>query len=438
MNLVLDFLKNKLKLNNNDSIVIGVSAGPDSMCLLYLLLKLREELHFQIIVAHINHNVRVESEEEERFLKNYCTDHNVIFEKLKIEEYGKENFHAYARNIRYKFYEDLIKKYNAKYLMTAHHGDDLIETILMRLVRGSNLAGYQGIPMISQRENYLLVRPLLFVTKDEIKKFDDLNNILYRIDKSNTSSKYTRNRYRMKVLPFLKEENKDVHLKFLKFSNMLESATKYLEKVVDITYNRICRDKKLNIREFLKEDDFIKNLILEKLLKNIYNDLSCLEEKHLVLLKDFIFRSKTGSTMDLPLGVHARINYGYLSFVKKEIKKDYCVPLEDGLILPNGFKFIKLESIENGNDTLHLDSSLVSMPLYVRNKRDGDFIELKGTNGKRKVSDIFIDLKVNREDRNSYPIVVDSKDKIIWIPKLKKSKYDSKNYEKCDIIFKCL
>lgn len=438
MNLVLDFLKNKLKLNNNDSIVIGVSAGPDSMCLLYLLLKLREELHFQIIVAHINHNVRVESEEEERFLKNYCTDHNVIFEKLKIEEYGKENFHAYARNIRYKFYEDLIKKYNAKYLMTAHHGDDLIETILMRLVRGSNLAGYQGIPMISQRENYLLVRPLLFVTKDEIKKFDDLNNILYRIDKSNTSSKYTRNRYRMKVLPFLKEENKDVHLKFLKFSNMLESATKYLEKVVDITYNRICRDKKLNIREFLKEDDFIKNLILEKLLKNIYNDLSCLEEKHLVLLKDFIFRSKTGSTMDLPLGVHARINYGYLSFVKKEIKKDYCVPLEDGLILPNGFKFIKLESIENGNDTLHLDSSLVSMPLYVRNKRDGDFIELKGTNGKRKVSDIFIDLKVNREDRNSYPIVVDSKDKIIWIPKLKKSKYDSKNYEKYDIIFKCL
>lgn len=438
MDLVLDFLKNKLKLNNNDSIVIGVSAGPDSMCLLYLLLKLREELHFQIIVAHINHNVRVESEEEERFLKNYCTDHNVIFEKLKIEEYGKENFHAYARNIRYKFYEDLIKKYNAKYLMTAHHGDDLIETILMRLVRGSNLAGYQGIPMISQRENYLLVRPLLFVTKDEIKKFDDLNNILYRIDKSNTSSKYTRNRYRMKVLPFLKEENKDVHLKFLKFSNMLESATKYLEKVVDITYNRICRDKKLNIREFLKEDDFIKNLILEKLLKNIYNDLSCLEEKHLVLLKDFIFRSKTGSTMDLPLGVHARINYGYLSFVKKEIKKDYCVPLEDGLVVPNGFKFIKLESIENGNDTLHLDSSLVSMPLYVRNKRDGDFIELKGTNGKRKVSDIFIDLKVNREDRNSYPIVVDSKDKIIWIPKLKKSKYDSKNYEKCDIIFKCL
>ncbi len=438
MNLVLDFLKNKLKLNNNDSIVIGVSAGPDSMCLLYLLLKLREELHFQIIVAHINHNVRVESEEEERFLKNYCTDNNVIFEKLKIEEYGKENFHAYARNIRYKFYEDLIKKYNAKYLMTAHHGDDLIETILMRLVRGSNLAGYQGIPMISQRENYLLVRPLLFVTKDEIKKFDDLNNILYRIDKSNTSSKYTRNRYRMKVLPFLKEENKDVHLKFLKFSNMLESATKYLEKVVDITYNRICRDKKLNIREFLKEDDFIKNLILEKLLKNIYNDLSCLEEKHLVLLKDFIFRSKTGSTMDLPLGVHARINYGYLSFVKKEIKKDYCVPLEDGLVVPNGFKFIKLESIENGNDTLHLDSSLVSMPLYVRNKRDGDFIELKGTNGKRKVSDIFIDLKVNREDRNSYPIVVDSKDKIIWIPKLKKSKYDSKNYEKCDIIFKCL
>lgn len=112
--------------------------------------------------------------------------------------------------------------------------------------------------------------------------------------------------------------------------------------------------------------------------------------------------------------------------------------LEDGLVLPNGFKFIEYSGDGKGNDTLHLNSSNIALPLYVRNKKNGDYIELKGLNGKKRVSDIFIDSKINKLDRNIYPVVVDSSDKIVWIPKLKKSKYDSKNNEKCDIIYKCL
>ena len=142
--------------------------------------------------------------------------------------------------------------------------------------------------------------------------------------------------------------------------------------------------------------------------------------------------------LSLPNSIICVVEYDYLRFKQVSEEFDYKFELVDGLELPNGMKFTKLNGNENGNDTLHISSSEVELPLYVRNKKDGDIIELKGMNGKRKVSDIFIDNKINKLERNSYPVVVDSNDIIIWIPKLKKSKYDSQNSEKCDIMFKCL
>ena len=437
MDLVLKFLKEEIKLNKSDKVVIGVSTGPDSMFLLNLLLELQKELLFKIIVAHINHNVRLESIKEEKFLKDFCKDKNIIFESIKIEEYNKENFHAYAREFRYKFYEELINKYQANYLMTAHHGDDLMETILMRLTRGSTLKGYSGISLITNKDNYKIVRPLLYLTKDEIKDYNDSHNIPYYIDKSNYSNKYTRNRYRMEILPFLKEENELVHLKFLKFSKLLEDSYNYIEKEVDNIYNKVCNNNKLDIIKFNKYEEFIKRLVIEKLLKDNIDNITELNDKHIDAILNLINNNKTGSEVYIP-GKVLIINYNYLEFKNNDINNNYKLELVDGLIIPNGMKFIKLNEEENGNDTLHINSKDIKLPLYVRNKKDGDFIELKGTDGKKLVSDIFIDKKINRFDRNSYPVVVDSNDVIIWVPKLKKSKYDSKNHEKCDIIIKCV
>ena len=438
MDLVIDLLENKIKLNKDDKIVVGVSAGPDSMCLLAILLKLRSKLGFTIIVSHINHNKRVESEEEEEFLKEYCKNSQVIFESMKIENYGKDNFHSEARKIRYKFYQDLINKYGASYLMTAHHGDDLIETILMRLVRGSTLNGYKGISLVSNMDNYLIVRPLLYLTKEEIENFDKANNIPYRIDKSNFSDKYTRNRYRHYVLPFLKEENKNVHLKFLKFSNLMGDCSNYIESVVNDSYNKVYKDNKIDISLFSKLDIFIQKLVLESILMVIYTDLNKVESKHIEIILELIKKNKSGSRVNLPGGILVIVDYDYLVFKEKNEELDYKLELKDGLVLPNGMQFIKYNGKENGNDTLHLESSMIELPLYVRNKHDGDVIELKGTSGVKKVSDIFIDKKISREDRKNYPVLVDSNDKVIWVPKLKKSKFDSPNREKCDIIFKCL
>ena len=131
-------------------IVVGVSAGPDSMCLLDLLRKKTDK----IIVCHINHNVRKESEKEEKFLKEYCKEHNLIFETTKIESYHENNFENEARKRRYKFYEKTLKKYQSNTLFLAHHGDDLIETVLMKIMRGSNIEGYAGIKEKSKLQNF--------------------------------------------------------------------------------------------------------------------------------------------------------------------------------------------------------------------------------------------------------------------------------------------
>ena len=142
MNEVYDYLLNKSGIRYRDTIVLGISGGPDSMALLSIMLKLKSELDLVLIVAHVNHNVREESKEEEEYVRKYAKEIGVIFEGLSVKNWGDDNFENEARTVRYNFFEKIVREYNAKYLMTAHHGDDLIETILMRIVRGSTLKGY--------------------------------------------------------------------------------------------------------------------------------------------------------------------------------------------------------------------------------------------------------------------------------------------------------
>ena len=172
------FLNNLLK--ENDTIVVATSGGPDSMCLLSILNNLKDKYKLQIICAHVNHGLRQESNDEKKFVENYCVINNLIFEYMKIDSYTKDKFSENeGRSKRYAFFQELMNKYNAKYLFTAHHGDDLIETIMMRIVRGSNLKGYIGIKLINNN----IVRPLLFVDKKEIINYLNEHNISYVTDK---------------------------------------------------------------------------------------------------------------------------------------------------------------------------------------------------------------------------------------------------------------
>lgn len=434
MKEMFEFLK-KLNIDKNKPLVVATSGGPDSMALLHIL----KTNGYNLICAHVNHNLREVSKQEYIFVENYCKENNIIFEGMEIKSYKNNKFtETEAREKRYNFFIEILNKYKTDILLTAHHGDDLIETILMRLVRGSNLKGYQGISLITNCSNYKLVRPLLYVNKTDILEYVKDNNIPYRIDKTNYLDDYTRNRYRNHIINFLHEENESVQLKFLKFENTLEEANNYIDNSVNKAYNECYLNKILELKLFLEYDIFIQKLVIEKIFKEIYKDLSNISDKHTKLVLDLINNSKTCLSISLPQGIILRKEYGFLYFlVHTNNKFDYKYELKDGLVLENGFKFTTNVLLENGNDTLHINSSDVKMPLYVRNRKDGDFIELKGS-GKRKIKDIFIDYKIKKEERDNYPIVVDSLDRVIWIPKLKKSKYDVQNRELCDIIFKCL
>lgn len=432
-------IENSFSFHDGDIIVIGCSAGPDSMALVDMLLKIREKYKLSLIIAHVNHNVREESVEEAEYVKNYCSKNNIVFETMTIEEYGDDNFENEARTIRYNFFDSLVQKYGANYLMTAHHGDDLIETILMRIVRGSNLNGYLGFKKIVDMGNYAIVRPLLDYTKEELEEYDLENHVQYYVDSSNSIDKYTRNRYRKYVLPFLKDEDSNVHRKFLKFSETLESASIFINKERDKALRRTLSNNLVMIDKFKEEDEYIQREILYYLLSEFYHDdLILVGDKHIDLIMNLVYSKKANSFINLPNQVVANKYYNML-----ELKRDteaitsYEIEFDDYVTLPNNHTIERVSDIlGNSNSICRINSKDVLLPLVVRTRKIGDKIMVKGLNGSKKVKDIFIDKKVKLSLRDSWPIVVDSRGEIIWIPGIKKSKFDKKITEDYDIILK--
>ena len=423
-------------INFDNYVVVGVSAGPDSMCLLNLL----EKKTNKIIVCHINHNIREQSIIEEEYLKKYCQEHNLIFESMTIKEYKENNFENEARKIRYKYYEEILNKYNSNKLFLAHHGDDLIETILMKIERVSNIEGYAGIKRISKLKNYDIIRPLLPYTKNDIITYNKSHNITYYIDSSNTNIDYTRNWYRHKVLPILKEKDKNIHLKFLKYSETLQEYNEYIDREINKKIPNIYQNDIINIDILNKEDPFLKKNILYYIMNDIYNNESnIITEKHIQNILAIINSNKPNLSINMPQGKILVKEYNKL-YIKNNIKeeKKYKIIFEDNTKIDN--LEIKKESKEesDGNNICRLNSKDIKFPIYIRNRKDGDYMILKNSNYKKKIKEIFIENKLPISKRNNYPLLVDSEDKILWIPNIKKSNLCYKKDENYDIIIKCI
>ena len=420
---------------SGSTLVVGVSGGPDSMCLLNLLLELKEEKRYNIVVAHINHGLRKESDEEYEYVKKFSSDHNLLFEGIKLGEFDTNSIENEAREKRYSFYEKVLKKHKSKYLLLAHHGDDLVETILMRLTRGSTLDGYSGFNKISKRDNYSIIRPLIFYTKDEIMEYLEEKHIEYRIDKTNFDKKYTRNRYRLDVLPVLKKENKNIHKKYLTFSEELEESNNFVDKYVSSRYIDIVKENIIDLDLLLKEDRYIVKKILNKYLFNNYkSNINLIESKHVLAILDLIESDKPNTFITLPNNIMIEKSYNKL-YIKDTDKLDnYKIAIKDKVVLGD-YIIKKVENTDlTNNFVCHLNSKEITLPLYVRNRKDGDYIEILNLNGKKKIKDLFIDSKIDKSIRDNYPLVVDSNDNIVWIPGLKKSKYDRLKIGNYDII----
>lgn len=391
----------------------------------------------KIIVAHINHNVRKQSNTEELFLSNYCKDNNITFECMKITEYKENNFENEARKKRYKFYKEILTKYNSTYLFLAHHADDLMETIIMKITRGSNINGYAGIKKISYQDNYYIVRPFLDYTKQDILEYIKKYNITYYDDYTNNDITYTRNRIRHNIIPLLKKEDINIHKKFIKYSNTLNEYNDYINYEIDNIIKDIYINNTLYLDKFNIMHPFIKKNILYHILNNIYNNKeNIVKDIHIKNILNLINNSKPNITINMPNNIYVTKEYNILIFSNKYNIENYNIKFDKKVSI-NNFTIEQIENTSlNGNDICRLNSNEIRLPLYIRNKKDGDYIELLGLNKKKKIKEIFIECKIPIRQRNNYPVLVDSKNNILWLPNLKKSKFNKKINEKYDIILK--
>ena len=309
----------------------------------------------------------------------------------------------------------------------------------MRIVRGSTLKGYSGFSKVINRGEYKIIRPFISVTKEDLINYCNVNNVKFYVDKTNMEDDHTRNRYRKYVLPFLKEEDHLVNEKFLKFSETLLMYNDYVDKEVKEVFNKVFKDGVLDINRFKELDYLLGNKIIYNILEKIYgDDLFIVTSTHVNLIYNLINGGKSNSVVHLPNNVKVIRSYDEVSFDFDDEEVDvYEIEINELVNLPNGKNIVRVsDSDDNSNNVIRLSSSDIVLPLFVRTRRNGDKMIVKGMNGHKKVNDIFIDNKISTKDRQVWPVVCDAENNIVWVPGLKKSKFDVENGKKCDIILK--
>lgn len=403
--------KNHL-LMKTDKVVVAVSTGSDSMALLHIL----RTLGYSIIIAHVNHKQRDQSEVEESYIKDYAKLNQIPCEIYHLENETGGNFHDSAHKKRYDFFKDVLKKYQANAIATAHHADDNAETIYLNIMRGSNLFGYGGISPIIVYPEYKIVRPLLEESKDAILQYVEQENIFFFEDESNASDVYKRNRFRHHILPLLKQENPHFLQKMNAFSRQMKSVFNFLRKE-SIKYLELNKNI-LDVSSFSALDQALRYDILCLLLERfeISHTESILED-----MDQIACRKNNQSQMNLKKDyLFVRRYQNVFITQNKEITHTYLeMNRDDTVIFQQKYRFYFTKKIVNNNAKyVALCYNKLVFPIIVRNYELNDKIIM--TYGSKKINRLFIDHKVPRELRNEVPLVV-SNQEILWVYNYAKS-----------------
>ncbi len=262
---ILKTIKKYELIKNGDNIVVGVSGGPDSMALLNALINIRKNsnLKFAITVAHINHMIRLEAEEETKYVQNFCIKNNIecFIKKEKVEEIAKKEkigTEEAGRKVRYSFFDEVLKQVNANKIATAHNANDNAETVLMNIIRGSGTSGLKGIEPI--RENKY-IRALIECTRAEIEEYCEGQNLEPKIDKSNMENIYTRNKVRNLLIPYIKENfNPNIVTSLNRLSNLAANENDFIQKKVEESYKEVLINEMLGNKELQRKKEIIIDL----------------------------------------------------------------------------------------------------------------------------------------------------------------------------------
>ena len=435
----LKFIKEKNIVKSGDKILVGLSGGPDSVCMLNLLCSIRDEEKIEVAAAHINHMLRgEEADKDEEYSKRLCESLGVRFFSKRIDinkyalETGKSSELA-GREARYDFFDEIINKINFNKIATAHNANDQAETILMRIMRGTGLEGLGGIPV--EREGKY-IRPILFMKREEVEQYCKENNLNPHIDATNLERIYSRNKVRLDILLYMKNNfNPNIVETINRMALLLQDDNEFIEGEVNKAYKDNCFEKENGIvisKNLFNIHSAIVTRVIRKALFKINKSNYDMEMKN---IEDIIELSNLGTNkrVDLPKDIYAENVYGDIIIRKKEYIKNKLsneLTLNKKDILHNevifdeyiiNFDVINNKDIKQENDELikKFDYDKINN-VTIRYRKDGDRITPLGMKGSKKLKDIFIDMKIPKEKRDEIPLI-QFNDDMSWIVGIKMS-----------------
>lgn len=349
LNKVKQYIESNRMLRNKEKVVLGVSGGADSVCLFFVLLALKEIYQLELHVVHVNHMLRgKEAQRDQEYVEKICRENNVPFHlfksdvrKLAKEEHLSEE--EAGRNLRYQVFETVRKEYNCDVIAVAHNSNDCAETMIFQLARGSGLTGLTSIQAVRGD----IIRPLLCLTRQEIEQYLKQRNIPYQIDATNLEDKYSRNKIRLHVLPYLVENiNRQSVAHIVNTAQMLKEVEDYVEKQTNICYNNLVKESADRYtfcrEEFLREDIVIQKAMIRRIINNLSGQLRDIESVHIADICNLATKG-VGKKIDLPYHIEAYNDYKNLILTQNvsnhkdslRQRKDVEYPLIDETIIEN-------------------------------------------------------------------------------------------------------
>ena len=422
-------------LTNDDCVIVGVSGGADSICLLLMLLELQKERNFSIVVVHVNHGLRGEDADGDAiFVRELCEKYGVTFQSYfadveSIAKKWKQSIEEAGRNVRRDFFEQAMKEYGGTKIALAHHQNDNVETVLFRMARGTGLKGLGGIAP----KNGAYIRPLLCLERKEIEEFLKAQGIEYRVDKTNACDEYARNFIRNQIIPSIEINinHKAVHhmnrtVEYLRKIQeyMDEKVKEYMEFCVKPSNGGhiICKEKLEEV------DDIFKPLLVKEVLVLVAEKEKDIEDVHVTQVVE-LFEKQVGRRVDLPYNMLARRVYEGVKICLNslESKED-----EEEIFLDLSKEYSEFEwkgmqiqcDIQKKDNILckrcekmhtkTFDCDIIKSGICFRTRRSGDYITIHPDGRTQKLKTYFINEKIPSEERDKILVVADGSH-VLWV-----------------------
>ncbi len=434
------FIEENHMLELGDSVVAGVSGGADSVALLFVLHELAPKYNLRLTVAHVNHGLRPEAAEEAEFVRNLCADLKVpvFFKSADVtalsEESGKGTEET-GRDLRYAFFRELAGD-KAK-IAVAHNMNDLSETMIFHLCRGTGPRGLASIPPVRDR----LIRPLLCVKRKEIEAFLKERGVKYCTDRSNFSDEYTRNRIRNGIIPALEKDVSTEAVEHMyETSELLRKITNFADVTAAEAFERVSVPGKEGTVSFsadllLKEHEYIQSLLVKEAIDRLAPGNRDITAAHIESALSLL-ETGVGKRVNLPYSIEVKRGYLDISFSRNAEKEGESpeasadairVDIEGETTVPGLGRVVckivpakTIGGIIRKEYTKYLDYDKITESLVVRKRCTGDRICINRNGGSKKLKDFFIDLKIDREDRDGIFLFADGSE-VVWIPGIRLS-----------------